>query len=130
MPRYLLDTHTLLWYSQKDAQLPATLVETLAEPSAVRYISRASLIEIAIKVNIGKLTLPQPYEAWLERTKFAGFRLLEIQHKHLKEFVRLPLHHRDPFDRLLIAQALTDDLTLVSRDGKFRDYAGLQLRWA
>ena len=127
--RYLVDTHTLLWYSQNDPQLPTVVAEMLQQSGAVCYISRASLIEIAIKLNVGKLKLLNPFGTWLQKTKFSGFRLLEIQNSHLLEFVQLPLHHRDPFDRLLIAQALTEDLTLISRDGKFAAYPGLKLRW-
>ncbi len=128
MTRYLVDTHTLLWYSQNDPLLPATVAEALQQPDAVCYMSRASLIEIAIKVNIGKLQLINSFELWLQKTKFSGFRLLEIQHNHLAEYVRLPLHHCDPFDRLLLAQALSEDLTLVSRDGKFAEYP-VRRRW-
>ena len=128
MARYLVDTHTLLWYSQNDPLLPAAVAEALQQPDAVCYMSRASLIEIAIKVNIGKLQLINSFELWLQKTKFSGFRLLEIQHNHLVEFTRLPLHHRDPFGRLLLAQALSEDLTLVSRDGKFAAYPA-RLRW-
>ncbi|RZK14503.1 MAG: type II toxin-antitoxin system VapC family toxin [Hymenobacter sp.] len=127
--RYLVDTHTLLWYSQNDSQLPTAVAGLLQQPDAICYMSRASLIEIAIKLNIGKLKLLNPFALWLAKTKFSGFRLLEIQNSHLLEFLQLPLHHRDPFDRLLIAQALAEDLTLVSRDGKFKEYAGLKLRW-
>lgn len=133
MRRYLLDTHTLIWYSQNSSSLPTSLTEMLRQPGITTYISRVSLLEVAIKFGIGKLRLPDPLAIWLEKTVAAGFSLLEITNEHLVGMAGLPLllDHRDPFDRLLIAQALTENLTLVSRDGKFAAYAeaGLHTRW-
>lgn len=132
MADYLLDTHTLLWYAQRSPQLPDTLLKAIQEPTITAYISRVSLLEVTIKVSIGKLQLPLPLVEWLERTTTGGFGVLEITNSHLVNLATLPLlpNHRDPFDRLLIAQALTENLTLVSRDGKFGEYAGLKLQWA
>ena len=88
---------------------------------------------MAIKSQLAKADFPLVFEQWLTRFRQFDFELLEISDAHLVQLSQLPSvkDHRDPFDRLLIAQALTEDLTLVSRDGKFAGYAGtgLQTRW-
>ena len=95
------------------------------------FVSRASLWEVTIKHSIGKLVLPDGLVKWLADVR-QQFPLLEITDAHLITLNQLPAvkDHRDPFDRLLIAQALNEDLTLVSRDGKFAAYPGLKLQWA
>jgi len=92
------------------------------------------LLEMAIKSQLAKADFPLVFEQWLARFQQFDFELLEITDAHLVQLSRLPTvkDHRDPFDRLLIAQAITENLTLVSRDGKFAGYAeaGLRTRWA
>lgn len=131
MAGYLLDTHALLWYAQSPELLPISLVNVIHHPEATVYLSRVSLLETAIKYSIGKLELRGTFQHWLQKVTQMGFINLEINNQHLTALAALPLQpdHRDPFDRLLIAQALTDDLTLVSRDSKFIAYSGLSLRW-
>lgn len=131
MSNLLLDTHTLLWYGQEASQLPAGVVALLSQPEVSPLISRASLWEVTIKHSLGKLILTEGLAKWLAEVR-RQFPVIEITDAHLLQLNRLPpvKDHRDPFDRLLIAQALTEDLTLISRDGKFADYAGLKLRWA
>jgi PIN domain nuclease of toxin-antitoxin system len=128
---YLLDTHALLWYAQAPKLLPEEVIQLICQPDAVVYLSRVSLLEVAIKYSIGKLELKGTFERWLQRIGQMGFRKLEISDQHLTTLATLPMQpdHRDPFDRLLIAQALSEDLTLISRDGKFAAYAGLRLQW-
>lgn len=123
----LLDTHTLLWFAQNDPQLPRRLVEFISTRDDC-HISRGSLWEVAIKFSSGKLKLHMTYSQWLRLVQAQGFCLLEITDAHLRTLTGLPHHHRDPFDRLLIAQALTDDLTLLSRDAKFADYP-VRVEW-
>lgn len=96
------------------------------------YLSRVSLLEVAIKYSIGKLELRGAFQQWMQKVTQVGFTKLEITDQHLASLASLPLlpNHRDPFDRLLIAQALSEDLTLISRDGKFAAYAGLRVQWA
>lgn len=129
--RLLLDTHALIWFTTNDPKLPATLVVQFSDSQNTLCVSRISLLEIAIKSQLAKADFPLVFERWLGRFQQFDFELLEISDAHLIRLSQLPVvkDHRDPFDRLLIAQALTDDLTLVSRDGKFADYAGLKLRW-
>ena len=107
------------------------VIQLIRQPDAVVYLSRVSLLEIAIKYSIGKLELKGTYQSWLQRVRQIGFIDLKISDQHLSMLATLPMqpNHRDPFDRLLIAQALADDLTLISRDGKFAAYPGLRHQW-
>lgn len=132
MADYLLDTHTLLWYAGADPRLPHAIGQLIADPTIRIVISRASLWEITIKEGLGKLILSQPYAQWMQMLRTYDFHFLEISDAHLLQLNRLPQvkDHRDPFDRLLIAQALSENLTLISRDGKFGEYPDLLVQWA
>lgn len=117
--RLLLDTHALIWaLGDPDRLVPSTR-ELLEDPAHEVFVSAASLWEIAIKVGNGKLEVPEN----LERAIFAvGFQALEIRFPHVRAVRHLPPHHRDPFDRLLVAQALHEELKLVSRDARIPLY--------
>lgn len=118
----LLDTHVLLWWLDEDARLPPhhrALLENRRQPVAV---SIASLWEMTIKAALGKLELQDDLptiEAILQRQDIA---ILPIQIPHLERLLELPRHHRDPFDRLIIAQAIAEHMTLLSDDDKFSAY--------
>ncbi|MGI4874919.1 MAG: type II toxin-antitoxin system VapC family toxin [Janthinobacterium lividum] len=129
--KLLLDTHALIWFTTNDPRLPASLAARFLNSDTALYVSRISLLEMAIKSPLNKPDYPIIFDQWLHRFQQFDFELLEITDAHLLRLSQLPpvKNHRDPFDRLLIAQALTEDLTLVSRDGKFGDYAGLKLQW-
>ncbi len=118
--RLLLDTHAYLWWLADDPKLGAEAREGLADPAAIVYVSAASVWEIAIKRQLGKLELEgDPVEEiWSN-----GFVELPMTARHADRAGRLPRHHDDPFDRMLIAQAELEHLTLVSRDAAFEDYA-------
>ena len=97
-----------------------------------RYVSQVCAIEIAIKASIGKLDLPPTFQtsfayAFAEATSALSADVLPIAMTHIEALSHLPLHHRDPFDRLIIGQAVVEDLTIVSRDRKFRLYPGMQV---
>ena len=113
-------------------RLPRSLVRQFLDVSVALCISRISLLEIAVKSQLAKDDFPLIFDHWLQRFQLFDFEVLEITDAHLVTLSQLPSvkDHRDPFDRLLIAQALTENLTLISRDGKFGEYAGLNLRWA
>ena len=128
MTTYLLDTHALLWYAGNDPRLPLSVAELIADTSVGLVISRATLWEIAIKDSLGKLILPRPYKEWMALVRSFDFQLVEIKDEHLETLLTLPHHHRDPFDRLLIAQAITENLTLLSRDAHFASYP-VEVRW-
>ena len=122
--RLLLDTHAFLWFVSDDDKLSREAEALISEPENQIWVSTASLWEIAIKVKIGKLSLARPFATFIpEQLALNYFEELSVEQKHLARTLTLPLHHRDPFDRLLIAQALEEDLTLVSKDSTFAQYA-------
>jgi PIN domain nuclease of toxin-antitoxin system len=117
----LLDTHTLLWFLENDPQLPTT-TRTRIETTATAFISIVSLWEIAIKTNIGKLTLTIPFSQLQTELTTQNITQLPITFSDLETYHNLPLHHRDPFDRLLISQAINHNLPFISRDTEFAPY--------
>ena len=125
----LLDTHTLLWFLTDDASLSARSRQAIEDPANAKHVSAASLWETAIKAGLGKLNLPAPYaDIFPQQLEINGFSLLSITPAHCATLLTLPLHHRDPFDRILVAQAKTEGMTLVTDDGKLRAY-DVPLRW-
>jgi PIN domain nuclease of toxin-antitoxin system len=121
--RLLSDTQAFLWFSEGSPRLPATARLLLEDPANQVFVSMASVWEIAIKVGIGKFTLTRPLEQFLiERLDGNEFEILPIERAHILRLVGLPLHHRDPFDRLLVAQCLAEGLPLVSVDTVFDTY--------
>ncbi len=121
--KYLLDTHTFLWFVNDSDEIPEQLFNLL-ESDVDLLLSIASLWEIAIKVNIGKLTLPKPYTNFIsEQIKLNDIEILPISLEHLNLISTLPLYHKDPFDRLIIAQSLVENLTIISKDSAFDAYA-------
>ena len=121
--KLLLDTHALLWFIGNDPQLSVTARESIENPAQEKFVSAASLWEIAVKLSLGKLKLPRAFgEVFPQQLEINGFESLPISCAHLNQLVLLPFHHRDPFDRLLVAQALADDMTLITRDPEFVKY--------
>ncbi len=116
--RYLADTHILLWALADDKRLPERHRAILLSGAEV-FFSAASVWEIAIKKALGKLKAPDNLSALLPR---AGFRPLGIPPVHAETAGGLPLHHTDPFDRLLIAQAMLENMTLLTADAQFSLY--------
>lgn len=127
--RLLLDTQALIWALEGDERLSKTAWQILEDPGNQRFVSIASGWEMAIKTGLGKLNppipLPKLFPAELERL---GFEILPIKAKHVHHVLDLPLHHRDPFDRMLIAQALSEGLMMVGNDGAFDSY-GVSRIW-
>lgn len=127
MNNFLLDTHTFIWLAENDPKLPNDL-RTLIDTADLVYISIVSLWEIAIKLQLGKLSLQQSYETIGAALKNSDILLLPISFDDTVQVRRLPLHHRDPFDRMLIAQAINHTLTIASNDSKF-DLYPIQRIW-
>ena len=124
----LLDTQALLWFVLDDSRLSATARESIVAAEMV-LISPAILWEIAIKISLGKYALPIPFAAfWEEQLLTNDFSLLPISVAHTARVADLPYHHRDPFDRLLIAQSLVEKIPVVSSDALFADY-GVERIW-
>jgi PIN domain nuclease of toxin-antitoxin system len=119
----LLDTHTFLWFINNDPRLSATAVQRISDPDARVAVSVVSAWEIVIKLGTGKLSLDRPLkELWPESLAENSFDVLDVTIEHVLAVESLPQHHRDPFDRLLIAQALTEGFELVSADSVFASY--------
>ena len=127
--RLLLDTHTLLWWVEDDPRLPNKARKAIAAAGAECYVSLASAWEMAIKSQLGKLKLATPIRQYFPTQLAAnGFVQLDIAFRHVARVESLEFHHRDPFDRLLVAQALEEKLTLVSADAVFERY-GVKCLW-
>lgn len=125
----LLDTCALLWFLSNDVALTPAARAAVEDPANVRWISPASLFEIAIKVRIGKLPLATPFATLFPAELAANdIHLLPLESQHIEPLTHLPLHHRDPFDRLIVATALVEGLTLVSADPAFDAY-GVPRLW-
>ncbi|MCY7347145.1 MAG: type II toxin-antitoxin system VapC family toxin [Pyrinomonadaceae bacterium] len=121
--KLLLDTHTLLWFIAGSPQLSATARNLIEDAAHEKYVSIASLWETAIKISIGKMTLAAPFDVLFpHQLKSNGFELLPIKIRHASAMTTLPFHHRDPFDRILIAQTIVENMNLVSVDAVFDDY--------
>jgi PIN domain nuclease of toxin-antitoxin system len=119
--RLLLDTHALLWWLGDDAALGAKARETIADQSNAIFVSAASLWEIAVKQALGKLEadIAEIEQAVVDQ----GFERLGIEAAHVIELAGLPQHHRDPFDRMLVAQARSSDLVLLTADAQIAGYS-------
>jgi len=122
--RLLLDTHVFLWWLADDKRLDAEEREAIRDPENDVYLSAASVWEIVIKQGLGRLRTPEPASAAALRL---GLQPLPITFDHAEATAALPPLHSDPFDRLLIAQAKTESLTLASHDPAIRAYPGLAL---
>lgn len=116
--RLLVDTHILIWHLEDDARLPLEWSNILTDNSHEKYFSVASLWEIAIKTNLGKLSIHYPIEKFVPD----DFQMLPIVPTHLAAYQNLPLHHRDPFDRILVAQSQVEALVLMSQDPNLKLY--------
>lgn len=121
--KFLLDTHCWLWLQTERGRFTSDLLQALGDPATQRYLSAASVWEIAIKYAIGKLPLPEPPAIYVpERMRLSGFGGLAITDKHALAAAALPPHHRDPFDRILVAQARIEGLALVTADAILEAY--------
>jgi PIN domain nuclease of toxin-antitoxin system len=121
--RLLLDTHAFLWFVMGSPNL-SHVARTLIEDEAnERFMSVASLWEMAIKSSIGKLTLSAPFDVLVpQQLAVNGVELLDISVDHASAVSTLPFHHRDPFDRLLVAQAMVESMSIISIDTAFDSY--------
>jgi len=127
--RVLLDTHTFLWWVANDSILSDAARSVIANERNECFISVASCWEMAIKASIGKLRLSKPVERFVpEEMAKNDFQLLPMEFKHVAKVEMLPFHHRDPFDRLLASQALTEKMPFISTDALFSDY-GIKRIW-
>ena len=128
----LLDTHTVLWFYLADPQLSGTANAAIVDPANEKWVSPASYWEIAIKISTGKYDMAQPFEDfWRNAIDMNGFKILHIQPRHAAAVAILPFppsNHRDPFDRLIVAQAKVEGMNIVSADAELDPY-GITRVW-
>ncbi|GHU49732.1 twitching motility protein PilT [Spirochaetia bacterium] len=122
MGRYLLDTHAAIWFLIGDDKLSDTVRRIIEEDSSLIYMSVVSAWELAIKISIGKLRFPGNSAGFIQMAKNDDITILSIKAAHLAALEGLPLIHRDPFDRLLIATAQAEGLTLITVDENIARY--------
>ena len=120
--KYLLDTHTFIWIDNEPSRLSATALSILDDESNIIFLSLASVWEIQIKLQLGKLSLRAHLSEVIREQQAHYIEILPITLPHILVLEHLPAHHRDPFDRLLIAQAQVEDIALLTHDAVFAKY--------
>jgi len=121
--RLLIDTHILIWFLEGNKLLSKSCRQIIANPQNDIFVSIASLWEMAIKISIGKLTLAKPLVDVIKQIAIEDFEILPISPEHTLQVSTLPFHHRDPFDRIIIAQSQIESLTMMTDDGNFGSYS-------
>jgi PIN domain nuclease of toxin-antitoxin system len=119
MQQNLLDTHTLIWFINGDAELSQTARAAIEKENIINFVSIASFWEMAIKISLGKLELKTPFNQIARQIAENGFEILPITFEDTLTLSMLPFHHRDPFDRIIIAQRFNNGLNVISRDKNF-----------
>ncbi|WP_406823902.1 type II toxin-antitoxin system VapC family toxin [Pedobacter sp. KACC 23697] len=125
---YLLDTHTFLWLVADDDQLPVSVKKRLSDINVPCFLSIASYWEIAIKKQIGKLDLKIGFEELFRFSERNQIEIVSINETHLTTLLNLEFINNDPFDRIIVSQAVSEDLVLISRDKKLKNYK-VKLQW-
>lgn len=120
--KYLLDTHALIWLIESSSEISPKIKEALISSKNSIFLSSVSLWEIAIKTSLGKLRLMAPFEKLLDDLNSTDITILQIENEYLKRLTTLPQIHKDPFDRLLIATTLVEDLTIITADENIHKY--------
>nr|WP_237488115.1 type II toxin-antitoxin system VapC family toxin [Hufsiella ginkgonis] len=118
----MLDKHAFLWFINGDQNLSDKARKLIEDPTAAKFVSIVSFWEIAIKINIGKLNIALPFSELKRQLERNGFELLPLAIEHTSRVLSLELHHRDPFDRMIPSQAITEGLAIISRDEHFTNY--------
>lgn len=127
--RLFLDTYVFLWFIAGSSDLSNKARTLIEDPNNQRFLSVASLWEMSIKVSIGKLDIGMTFTELMQHEVYGNaIEVLQIQSEHLDALAKLPFHHKDPFDRLIIAQSLAESTPLVSKDGEFGNYS-VTLLW-
>lgn len=124
--RILIDTHVLIWYLEGNQNLQLSKRQKIVDPGNEIFVSSVSLWEIAIKVSINRLKISRPLTDIFQQMSLQSFDILQIQPGHILQVAALPFHHRDPFDRMIIAQAHVEFLPIMTHDPIFANY-GIKL---
>ncbi|MBX3290573.1 MAG: type II toxin-antitoxin system VapC family toxin [Acidobacteria bacterium] len=120
--RMLLDTHVLIWYLEGNESLSRRHRDLIVNADNEVFVSISSLWEVAIKTSIGKLTIAKPLTDIFKQLSVQSINILGIQPGHVLQVAALPFHHRDPFDRMIIAQSYVEFLPIITHDKTFADY--------
>jgi len=118
----LLDTHALLWFMDGDETLSSKAKIAIETGNSINYVSIASIWEISIKISLGKLRSNTAFASLAYYLSYNGFQILPVSFQDTLVISSLAFHHKDPFDRMLIAQAINNNLQIISRDGMFSNY--------
>ena len=118
----LLDTHALWWFIKGDEKLPTSMQNVICDEANTIHVSLASIWEVAIKMSIGKLHFDGDIKGLMDAIQDEGFSLLEISTAHVQVIADLPFIHRDPFDRMLIAQAMVEQIPIMTADANVQQY--------
>lgn len=125
---YLIDTHVIIWFITNDPKLPPLVKSEIEDIENKCFASIASFWEIGIKFSLGRLELGSDLETIFELISKSGFEVLPITQNHILVSSKLEFHHNDPFDRLMIAQSINENLNLISKDRAFKSY-NISLFW-
>ena len=120
--KYLLDTHTVLWFFDEVEKLPEKTLETVMDLENQKFVSIVTAWELAIKISLGKLDFDGGVENFFNKIDENGFELLQLKKEHLRLVEVLPLLHRDPFDRLLIASVISEEMIFITADVNIQKY--------
>jgi len=121
--RLLLDTHALIWFYLGDSRMSKAARLLIEDAANIKVVSPAAFWELAIKIGLGKYTLTESYDDFIQHAILdSGFQILPVEPRHTSVLIALPQHHKDPFDRLMIAQAMVEGIPLVSLDSDFDLY--------
>ncbi len=127
--RVLIDSHTLIWYVDQDKLLSVTSHATISDPANTLLLSAGSIWEIGIKVGLGKILLTEPFTPWMNQAiSDLNVTVLPLSVEYVDVQANLPKHHRDPFDRLLVAQAIVEQVSIISADANLDAY-GITRIW-
>ena len=119
----LIDTHIVIWFYQTDARMSATALTLIQDPANSTFVSAASHWEIAVKISTGKLKLAESFPDFVQHAiADNGFTILPIEPRHTAQLIALPFHHRDPFDRMIVAQAIVEKMPVISVDPVLDSY--------
>ena len=124
---YLLDTHALIWFLEGSPDLSTSAKDIVSHSTNNIFVSLSSLWEISIKVSLGKLEMNLPFEGLMDVILKNNIELLDITFSHTVKQYQLPFYHRDPFDRILISQAIVENMEIISRDSIFDTYLKVEL---
>jgi PIN domain nuclease of toxin-antitoxin system len=124
----LLDTHTLIWFFNGDENLSKKALQLIVDSNNEKFVSKASLWEIAIKINLNKLYFDGNTSGVAELIERNGFQILDMSIKHLIAYESLEIIHRDPFDRILVSQAIVNNMLIITKDDNIKKY-NIKTKW-